>query len=544
MLQKLTLSVLLLTAGTLAASAQNDAGSVRFALRTGSGFDAFTDGPSDSMKSWLRNKLWRLQTSSPYFDSRLSWMPNAWAYEDLYGIPASSPIVQQHPNWILRDNNGNMMYIPFACWGGGCSQFAGDPGNQDFRNWWIQKTRDQVNAGYKGIWIDDVNMEFMASDGGGNRSAPHDPRTGNEMTYDAWRGYISGFTQQIRSAFPDKEITHNVIWFSDNNSWNDWSITQELRSADYIVLERGISDRGLTGGDGRWSVNSYLSFIDYVHSLGKGAIVDELGFNGEYPLAGYFLTSNGHDAFGNNAVTPDNWWSGYDVHLGSPQGGRYSWNGLLRRDFSGGMVLLNLPGGPWINVNLPGAYQRIDGNTVNSIGLGGSQGVVLINSGSNPSPGPPPSSSSIAINCAGSGVGNFSGDQYVTGGHTTNFSQYIDTNGVNNAAPEAVYQSKRNSDDGSGFTYNIPGLSPNRSYTVRLHFADDWVSWPGGRVMDISINGSTVLNNFDLFVAAGYRSDKAVVKEVQANADGNGYINIHYAPVSGNALASGIEIIP
>jgi hypothetical protein len=542
MLRKLTLSVIFLTIGALAASA-SDPGSVRFALRTGSGFDGYTNNPSASTISWLNNKLWRMQVSSPYFDSRLSWMPNAWAYEDLYGVPTYSPIVSQHPDWILKDNNGNMLYVPFACWGGGCSQYAADPGNAGFRNWWIQNVGNQVNAGYKGIWIDDVNMEYMVSDGTGNKVAPYDPRTGGTMSYDGWRNYIAGFTQQIRSAFPNKEITHNVIWFSDNNNWSDSAITNQIRSADYIVLERGISDGGLTGDGGRWSVSAFLSFIDYVHSQGKGAIYDELGFDGEYPLAGYFLTSNGNDAFGNNQVTPDNWWSGYDVHLGSPLGGRYTWNGLLRRDFSNGMVLLNMPGHPWTNVNLPGPYQRIDGSTVSSIGLGGRQGAVLMTSGSNSNPPPSTSGQSVSINCAGPSVGNFSGDQYVSGGFTTTFSQNVDLNGVNNAAPEAVYQSKRTG-GGGGFSYSVPGFNAGQTYNVRLHFADNLIFWPGGRVFNVSINGNAVLNNFDIFVAAGYQPLKAVVKDVQGTADGNGRINIQFTPLNGNALVSGIEILP
>jgi hypothetical protein len=486
-----------------------------------------------------------MQVSSPYFDSRLSWMPNAWAYEDLYGIPRDSPIVWQHPDWILKDNNGNMLYVPFACGGGGCSQFAGDPGNGDFRNWWIQNVGNAMNAGYKGIWIDDVNMEFMVGDGSANKVAPHDPRTGGTMSYGAWRNYIADFVQQIRSAFPNKEITQNSIWYSDNNNFNDSAITRQIQSADFIVLERGISDGGLTGDGGPWSVSAYLSFIDYVHSQGKGVIIDELHYNGEYPLAAYFLTSNGNDAFGNNDATPDNWWSGYDVHLGSPLGGRYTWNGLLRRDFSNGMVLLNMPGHSWTNVGLPGPYQRIDGSTVNSIGLGGSQGAVLTNSGSNSNPPPPSNSSqSVFINCAGPSVGQFSGDQYVSGGYTTVFSRYVDLNGVNNAAPEAVYQSKRTSQGSSSFSYNVPGFNPGQTYNVRLHFADDWVFWPGGRVFDVSINGTTVLNNFDIFVNAGYQVSKAVVKDVRGTADGSGHINVQFNPVTGRALVSGIEIVP
>ena len=57
---------------------------------------------------------------------------------------------------------------------------------------------------------------------------------------------------------------------------------REIQSADYINCERGISDDGLTGGDGPWSVNAFLRFVDHVHSLGAHVIFDEYTFNGEY----------------------------------------------------------------------------------------------------------------------------------------------------------------------------------------------------------------------------------------------------------------------
>jgi hypothetical protein len=41
---------------------------------------------------------------------------------------------------------------------------------------------------------------------------------------------------------------------------------------------------------------------------------------------------------------PTLWWSGYDVVLGDPVGARYLWQGVHRRDFTNGMVLLSGPG--------------------------------------------------------------------------------------------------------------------------------------------------------------------------------------------------------
>jgi hypothetical protein len=100
----------------------------------------------------------------------------------------------------------------------------------------------------------------------------------------------------------------------------------------------------------------------------------------EYALAAYYLVSSGSDLISEKTAAPDNWWKGYETYLGTASGPRAVWNGLLRRDFSGGMALLNLPGGPDITVALPGKFRRIDGPPAMTVKLGAKQGAVLYRS--------------------------------------------------------------------------------------------------------------------------------------------------------------------
>ena len=369
---------LLASAVLLASDNPQNAGITQFYMRTSSAFDVYTNNPSTSTKTWINNHFWRIQTSSPYFDSRLSWMPNAWAYLDLYGIPTNSTLVSQHPDWILHDSAGNRLYIPFGCSNGTCPNYAGDVTNSNFRNWWIARAQSMQAKGYKGFWIDDVNMEFRVSNGSGTSVAPHDPDTGSTMTYDNWRRYIAEFTEQIRSALPTAELVHNAIWYASPTRYSDQYVIREIKSADYINCERGVSDPGLVGGTGSWSVRAFLAYVDAVHSYGKNVLMDEYAFNGDYGLAGYYLISNGEDALGNQQVTPNNWWSGYDVNLGTPLAARYDWNNLIRRDFIGGMVLLNPPKTTTVTAKLPVPLTKIDDNTlVTSVTLQPGQAVVL-----------------------------------------------------------------------------------------------------------------------------------------------------------------------
>jgi hypothetical protein len=42
--------------------------------------------------------------------------------------------------------------------------------------------------------------------------------------------------------------------------------------------------------------------------------------------------------------------------MGSPLGARYAWNGLIRRDFSNGIVLVNEPGANSVTASVGSGY--------------------------------------------------------------------------------------------------------------------------------------------------------------------------------------------
>jgi hypothetical protein len=148
----------------------------------------------------------------------------------------------------------------------------------------------------------------------------------------------------------------------------------------------------------------------------------------------------------------------------------------------------------------------------------------------------------IRINSGGGAVGSFLADTDFTGGHSDTFSNPIDVSGVTNPAPEAVYQSKRT--DSARFVYTIPALDRSTTYRVRLHFVESVWTAPGQRVFSVSLNGTQVLSNFDIVQTAGARF-RAIVEEFQITPNASGQIVVEYvAGRTGNALASGLEIIP
>ena len=98
----------------------------------------------------------------------------------------------------------------------------------------------------------------------------------------------------------------------------------------------------------------------------------------EFTVATYFLVSTGLDAVGNQMIhRSSEWWSGYDIDLGDPLGPRGLWNGLYRRDYSAGIVLVNPPESPRQTVTLPSPLLTVDGAQVTSLTLDAKQGVIL-----------------------------------------------------------------------------------------------------------------------------------------------------------------------
>ncbi len=166
----------------------------------------------------------------------------------------------------------------------------------------------------------------------------------------------------------------------------------------------------------------------------------------------------------------------------------------------------------------------------------------------------------IAVNSGGSAAGRFQADSYygsVEGsslGQTATNSAIVDTAGLNNPPPAAVFQTERF--DPSQFVYTLAGLGagnqqnlvPGITYLVRLYFAETAYTNVGARQFDVTISGAIVLHNFDILAEAGH-PNRAVVKEFTATAQsisgGPGGIEVGFvAGAAGQPKVNAIEILP
>lgn len=360
--------------------------------RTTPAFDRYTRNASPDVRRWLSDHFWRMVVFSPYFDSRTEWYPNGWIYIDSYAVYRranvwDTDLARLHPEWILRDAEGNPLFIPWGCdVPGGCPQFAGDFANPEFRRWWIVRAAQQLRAGrYRGLWIDDVNLDWRVGDAAGRFVNPIDSRTAAPMDGQSWREYFAEFMEEVRQELPEAEIVHNAVWYAGGPARHaNPAVQRQISAADWMHIEHGVNDKGLTGGDGPWSLRALLAYIDSVHALGRHVVLGNVAGATrtpaalEYSLACYFLISADRDVLGDGEVaSPDRWWPGFDVDLGTPLRPRVHWNGVIRRAFQRGLVLVNEPGAGRVTIDLAGSYVRVDSSIVNSVTLAGGEGAVL-----------------------------------------------------------------------------------------------------------------------------------------------------------------------
>jgi large repetitive protein len=139
------------------------------------------------------------------------------------------------------------------------------------------------------------------------------------------------------------------------------------------------------------------------------------------------------------------------------------------------------------------------------------------------------------------GVAPFVADEFFASGTASTKTDPVSTTGVTNPAPMAVYQSSRF----GTFTYTIPALTAGNTYTVVLHFSENFWNAANMRVFDVNINSQNVLSAFDMYTAAGGK-DIAISRTFSATANSSGQIVIAFVPGThgkDNPQVNAIEIL-
>jgi hypothetical protein len=124
-------------------------------------------------------------------------------------------------------------------------------------------------------------------------------------------------------------------------------------------------------------------------------------------------------------------------------------------------------------------------------------------------------------------------DQYFEGGTAVNRG----TIAINNTLDDRLYQTERYGMTG----YNIP--LQNGTYQVTLHFAETSpsVTATGQRTFNVSLEGNTILTNFDIFAQAG--KNAALIKTFTKSVT-DGTLNLTFTKVVNAPEINAIAITP
>lgn len=140
--------------------------------------------------------------------------------------------------------------------------------------------------------------------------------------------------------------------------------------------------------------------------------------------------------------------------------------------------------------------------------------------------------SPIRINCGGPAMVDASGNHWAA----DNLKNHTETvAAITNTSIPALYTKESWSTGTLQYQFTVP----NSSYTVKLHFAEIYLTQKGLRVFNIVINGSTVHASFDILGLT--TPDKAYDVSFPVTVTG-GLITIQLVPVMGSPKLSAIEI--
>jgi malectin (di-glucose binding ER protein) len=145
-------------------------------------------------------------------------------------------------------------------------------------------------------------------------------------------------------------------------------------------------------------------------------------------------------------------------------------------------------------------------------------------------------SAAIMINCGGPTYLDSAGQLWSADMDFVSGSTFSTTHSITGTLDPTLYQTERY---GPTLTYNIPVL--NGTYTVTLYFAEIYFNGPGQRVFDVSIEGQTVLQNFDIWTVAG---QFAALQQTFVVTVTGGVLNIVGTASVNNAKFSAIQVVP
>ena len=362
---------------------------------------------------------------------------------------------------------------------------------------------------------------------------------------DAFTGGAEGSSGNVEENFlalfctTNAKILNNTIEITDHNDAN------------------GVTPLYIGGGD--WSTTiKGNTLTGHGESESSG-----VGLNSDfYPAGtGIAVTGNTISGFVNGIKVRDG------VVQPAPAGNPVSYFTIGGNKITGstndGIDISNGLYGTIYNNNVSGSTTfDCEDDTTNGTGTAGTDNTWTGNVGAVASPAticnPAPSAVLYRVNAGGSSVSGSPSWSTDTAGspskynnakssgnnHVYSTSATINTSQAG-AAPATIFKTHRFVvSGGSDMIWNFP-VTAGKLITVNLYFAEIWSPCfhEGCRTFDVSIGGKKVLDDFDVYAAAGDHGNWGVMRSFNLTVPKTGTVTISFGRGVQNPMVSGIEIV-
>jgi hypothetical protein len=295
-----------------------------------------------------------------------------------------------HPDWFLKDTSGNRISSS-----GYPDAWLMDVGNPAYQSRWLQNvTADAKGGGWDGVFVDDTDASIAWHLGGRTiASYPSDS---------AWRAATRSMLANVGPALQSSGllVVPNLYtpWMSSYDAlatWKDWLQFVSGGAQEYYTKWGTTSSGWFAGSD--WTFRQ--SFQAATANAGKIFLGITYAPSSdtrsmEYARANFLLfdgaTANSALLFEpSDPEASDPYAASWTTDIGTPTDARYQVGSAWRRDYTGGVVLVN-PTTASVTVPLGGTYYDASGAALSSLTLGPTTGAVLRGAPLATSPPSPP----------------------------------------------------------------------------------------------------------------------------------------------------------
>jgi hypothetical protein len=280
-----------------------------------------------------------------------------------------------HPDWFLRDAHGNpLVFEDYP------TSHVMDVGNTAYQHTGAARvSRVAKEHHFDGLFLDDANASLRWVIAGGSAACVTYPTTAKWQA--AVYSFLSNVAPQLHQAglLVVANIGGSII---TRGLWQKWNGPIDG------AMEESFTDGG-TGPDsttnGRWPPK--LAHALWSETTGKISLdhaVTGTRQGARYALATMLLAARGKNLFSASiGYSREVWWPEYTTanSLGRPLGAyRVLRNGVYRRDFTNGLVLVNPGARTASTVRLGGSYSGSGLGKVTGVSLAPTSGLVLVRS--------------------------------------------------------------------------------------------------------------------------------------------------------------------